>query len=473
MSEIPLNDLDKEHPMQSTQSKIESNSQKVAVGPDGLPINVIQLNDIKDHHISHEEEEEEVHEHKSLDDDHEPTAKKKKTQNTFSTIMNVLNSILGAGILSVSNTFVNSGVIPSLILILVMAVLSLIATDIVIFLANKTQTVGLAELTTKILGYWGALILTILNLLFLITALVAYMVLAGDMITSWFDLAKIDLNPLIYHAVMQLIYGIIPICLTIPRNISFLRYFSSVSFCCILFFCVVMIYKAIDHGKIDSTCVMSKLDIKLFSSVSIYGLSFALPAVVLPAVKLYTPKVKKRYLVSFIGILISTFVYVAPGLSGYFIFGDKTDGNVLKNFRSNDGIMIVCRVCFFVIVTCAYPMIAQTVQAMWSELIFKTDQPANLPNKNRILILVLTSAIPLLIAMFLPSAKPALSIGGALGGCLVDFAFPSLEFIVYHKGTLRWSNWKMVLCLIFFIFGVIVGVIATYQAIADAIAAFS
>ena len=225
MSEIPLNDLDKEHPMQSTQSKIETNSQKVAVGPDGLPINVIQLNDIKDHHISHEEEEEEVHEHKSLDDDHEPTAKKKKTQNTFSTIMNVLNSILGAGILSVSNTFVNSGVIPSLILILVMAVLSLIATDIVIFLANKTQTVGLAELTTKILGYWGALILTILNLLFLITALVAYMVLAGDMITSWFDLAKIDLNPLIYHAVMQLIYGIIPICLTIPRNISFLRYF--------------------------------------------------------------------------------------------------------------------------------------------------------------------------------------------------------------------------------------------------------
>ena len=65
----------------------------------------------------------------------------------------------------------------------------------VISLAYKTQTVGLAELTTKILGYWGALILTILNLLFLLTALVAYLVLAGDMITSWFDLAHIDLNP--------------------------------------------------------------------------------------------------------------------------------------------------------------------------------------------------------------------------------------------------------------------------------------
>ena len=314
----------------------------------------------------------------------------------------------------------------------------------VISLAYKTQTVGLAELTTKILGYWGALILTILNLLFLLTALVAYMVLAGDMITSWFDLGHIDLNPLLYHAIMQLIYGIIPICLTIPRNISFLRYFSTGSVVCIFFFCVVMIYKAISHGKINSTCEMCKLDIKLFSSVSIYGLSFALPAVVLPAIKLYTTNVKKRWLVSLIGIVISTFVYVAPGLSGYFIYGIDTNGNVLKNFPSNDVIIIICRVCFFVIVTCAYPMIAQTVQAMWSELIFKNDQPSGLPTKRRVIILVLTNSIPLLIAMFLASAKPALSIGGALGGCLVDFAFPSLEFIVYNRGMLKWSNWKMI-----------------------------
>ena len=179
---------------------------------------------------------------------------------------------------------------------------------------------------------------------------------------------------------------------------------------------------------------MCKLDIKLF-----YDLSFALPAI-----KLYTTNVKKRWLVSLIGIIISTFVYVAPGLSGYFIYGIDTNGNVLKNFPSNDVIIIICRVCFFVIVTCAYPMIAQTVQAMWSELIFKNDQPSGLPSKRRVIILVLTNSIPLLIAMFLPSAKPALSIGGALGGCLVDFAFPSLEFIVYNRGMLKWSNWKMI-----------------------------
>ncbi|KAK8836317.1 hypothetical protein M9Y10_039652 [Tritrichomonas musculus] len=473
MSEIHLEDIDKEHPMCSTQERIPLDRKKSNVGPDGFPVKFSSKEDILETpYYDDGGEEEEKKETKSVSDK-APDEVKPKTLGSFSTIMNIMNSILGAGILSVPNTFVNSGVIPSIILLLIMAILSLIATDMVISLAFKTQTTGLAELTNKILGKVGTLILTILNLLFLLTALVAYLVLAGDMITSWFELGNIDLTPLPYHALMELIYGIIPISLTIPRDISFLHYFSTATVVCIIFFCIVMIYKVAKYNDINSTVVMSKLDIKLFSSISIYGLSFALPAVVLPAIRLYTPKVKKRWFVSMIGIIIATVFYLVPGLSGYFIFGVDTDGNILKNFKSNDVIMIICRACFFIIVTCAYPMISQSVQAMWSQLIFKKDQPSTLPVKKRVVVLILTNLIPLLIAMFLPSAKPALSIGGALGGCLVDFAFPALEYIMYYKNDLGWRNYKIILSLLFFIFGIVCCVIATYQSIVDAIDAFS
>ena len=83
------------------------------------------------------------------------------------------------------------------------------------------------------------------------------------------------------------------------------------------------------------------------------------------------------------------------------------------------------------------------------------------------------SLIPLIIAMLLPSAKPALSIGGALAGCLVDFAFPSLEYIVYFRKEYKWYNYRMILSGIFLVFGVVACVISTYQAISDAIVAFS
>lgn len=480
MSEIKLTEIDKENPMRSTQEALakEKEKRKSHVGSDGFPLSVVRLDDGNPHKSNKEFESTYLDDDKEKDVDNkeEDTSQPPqpvKKQGSFSTIMNILNSMLGAGILSVPNTFVNSGIIPSLILLFIMAVLSLIATDMVIFLAFKTKTIGLAELTEKILGFAGALVLTILNLLFLLTALVAYMVLAGDMITSFFDLGGIDLTPLGYHAIMQLIYGIIPICLTIPRDISFLHFFSTATVICIIFFCIVMVYKVVKYNRINPTVVNSKLDISLFSSLSIYCLSFALPAVVLPAIKLYTQKVKKRWIVSMAGILIALVLYITPGLSGYFIFGDETDGNILKNFKSNDVIIIICRACFFIIVTCAYPMIAQSVQAMWSQLIYKTDQPATLPNGKRAVILVLTNVIPLIIAMLLPSAKPALSIGGSLGGCLVDFAFPSLEFIVFYRKELKWYNYKMILCGLFLLFAIVATVISTYQSIADAIKAFS
>lgn len=478
MSEAKLAEIDKENPMHATQEKLENEKEerKSHVGSDGFPLQAVRLDDGPPGKPNDDDDVENVEEEEKREKEAAQTQSNSepiKKQNSFSTIMNIMNSILGAGILSIPNTFVNSGIVPSVILIFIMAVLSIVATDMVIFLAFKTQTVGLAELTNKILGFWGGLVLTILNLLFLLTALVAYMVLAGDMITSWFDLGGIDLTPLKYHAVMQLIYGIIPICLTIPRDISFLHYFSTATVVCIIFFCVVMIYKVAKYDKINSTVVTSKVDISLFSSISIYGLSFALPAVVMPAVRPYTPKVKKRWLVSAIGISIALILYLIPGLTGYFIFGDQTDGNILKNFDSNDVIIIICRVCFFIVVTCAYPMISQSVQAMWSQLIYKTDQPATLPNVKRFVVLLLTNLIPLIIAMLLPSAKPALSIGGALAGCLVDFAFPSLEYIVFYRKELKWYHYKMILSGLFLLFGVVACVISTYQAISDAIVAFS
>ena len=478
MTEVPLAELDEvEHPM-NTEDPSPSDGAKVVVGKDGLPINVIRED-------SHEKVPKPERKAKKRPEEEEEEEKESESEQTgkvrtrrFATIMNLLNSMLGAGILSIPNTFVNTGFIPSVILLVIMSILSLLATDILITLASQTNTKGLGEVTFHILGKWGTLILTILNLIFLITALVAYLVLAGDMITSWFDLGGIDLSPLKWHAIMELIYGLcLPIALSIPRNIKFLQYFSTLTVICISFFVVSMAIKMglylKDNHQINPTAKIAKIDITLFSSLSIYGLSFALPAVVLPAIKLYNPLIRKRKIVSLWAVIIGFVLFVIPGVSGYIIFGDVTDGNILKNFESNDILIIICRACFFVVVSSAYPMVSQSVQGMWSQLIFHDDQPAQLPTAKRSVVLVITNIIPLLIAMFLPSAKPALSIGGALGGCLVDFTFPCVGYLVYHKGSHKWYYYKFLLVGLFAVFGVVSAVISTYQAIVDAIAAFS
>ena len=110
---------------------------------------------------------------------------------------------------------------------------------------------------------------------------------------------------------------------------------------------------------------------------------------------------------------------------------------------------------------------------MWSTLIFKEGSPASLITWKRAIILILANIFPLLIAMFLPSVKPALSIGGALGGCLVDFVFPSVLYLKLDRGKHPLHYWRNVLLIAFAIFGILAAVISTYQSIVDAIHAFS
>lgn len=69
----------------------------------------------------------------SIDDFVEPSEGKEGGQplnrvRRFSTVMNLLNTLLGAGILTVPSSFTNAGMIVSIVLLFFIAILSYIAT---------------------------------------------------------------------------------------------------------------------------------------------------------------------------------------------------------------------------------------------------------------------------------------------------------------------------------------------------------
>lgn len=396
------------------------------------------------------------------------------------TVFRLLNTQLGAGILSIPATFVNSGILISILLLFLMMLISDGCTNIVLYLSQETKEDGLSNLTLRILKKPGSLILTILNLIFLSSALVAYLILGGDMITSWFDLGGIDITGRMKHALMILIYSVcIPIALTIPKSTKVLNVIASATIFSILYFVVALFVKCIlfckkNHGM-NHSCCLWKFDISFFSSLSIYGLTYALPAVVLSNVKDYNPLLRKRKIAALLSI-VSAFVLVSiPGVTGYMIFGENTDGNILNNFDSKDVVIIICRIAFFIIVSCVYPIVSQQVMSLWSHIVFKNDDHNALLNWQRAIIIVLNSICPLIIAMFIPTAKPILAIGGAFGGCLVDFIFPSLMFIVYemkingNNNNYKWYSFTFIALYLCILFGAVTAVFATYQSVLEAI----
>ena len=139
-----LDDLAEEAPSDHDHES-PAPTHSVDVGKDGLPVDVIQPGDSSRDKLTREEEEE-GREEEEKSEDRELAVRARR----FATIMNMLNSLLGAGILSVPNTFVNTGIVLSLVLLLFMGAISLIGTWMVIILAKKTGTKGKAIAQTNV-----------------------------------------------------------------------------------------------------------------------------------------------------------------------------------------------------------------------------------------------------------------------------------------------------------------------------------
>lgn len=426
------------------------------IGPDGLPVEK----------KSEEESKEET-------DDSPPQLRVRR----FATIMNCLNSLLGAGILGVPHALSYCGLVPSLIMLVIMAVLSHIGAVMTMKLATRKDVDSLDELARSILGRWGGIAISIGTMLFCISCMTSYIVIGFGTLASWFDAGGIDVQDKLWkRAIVVLVYFVLlPMPLTFPRDIKFLSPFSTATFIAVVIYVIAMIVKAAillpypPEKKPD--IIVAKMGMGLFSAISIYGLAFAMPVVILPLVKPYNPSSWKRSLISFWTAAFGLVFVSVPGVIGYCLFGNDSKDVVLDNFSSKDALIIVVRVGFFIVVTCSFPCIGQSVMAAWSAMIFGTSNQGELPLKKRSIILILTNIIPLAFAIFLPRAGPALSIGGAFGGCLVDFFFPAIMWMKLSKKKLY--HWQNILCILFAIFGLVSCAIATYQAIVDAIDAFS
>ena len=399
-----------------------------------------------------------------------------KRMRRLATIMNLLNSLLGAGILGVPGSMHHIGIIPSIIMIAIIALLSNIATVMTIKLQKRCDASGFDDLAFKTYGKLGSVALSIMIVLFCISCCVAYLIIGTDSIVKFCDLGGFKIEGTGPRALTVLIFwAVLPGLLTFPKNvINIIQYFSFVNFACVAFFVIAMVVEAIimlPENGVYKDLVLADFGIGVFQAISIYGLAFALPVVVLPIIEPYNKDIHKRSIVSGWTNFLCFLLVVIPGILGYLIYGKEAGSNVLNAFPTDDILISIVRAAFIIVVSCSYPSISQSLIASWSQLIFKINTPRELPFAKRILCVCCSNAIPLVLAMFLPNASAALSIGGAFGGCLADFFFPPMMWMKISKKPIY--HWQNILCIIFSIFGVVACVISTYLAVVDAIKAFS
>jgi amino acid permease len=388
-------------------------------------------------------------------------------------IFNLLNVMLGAGILGVPSTLGGPGIVVSIIIAGIVVAVNYCCTVYTLILEKRTDAGGFEEIAEKIMGRWGMWALAAGDLIFNLCALMGYLILGTDFLLSWFRLGGIDWSGRWQRAPVVLVYAFfLPIALSIPKSLKFLSYVSMGEMFCIVFFILATI---IDFGSHDGdlvadSVIVARVDETLFSAIAVFAFAFALPTCICPVICDYHVNVEKKCQSCLISLLVALSITLFPSLFSYLQFGGTAKGNIIDQYPDDDALFITVRVAFFIVESCSFASMTPAVAGSFGALIYGINNPIDLMGWQRVIILAISTGIPLIISMFLSDVKPALEVGGAIGGCLGNFMLPSLMWVVYtDKPKTHWTN---ILAYVVMVFGAVSGVAATYYAVLSAIEAF-
>jgi amino acid permease len=309
-------------------------------------------------------------------------------------------------------------------------------------------------------------------LVFNIAAMLAYLIIGTDLVISFFAFWDIDLSARWPRAVVVLVYSLCcPIALSVPKSLKILSYVSGLTCFCIFTYVVVMVVQlALRRHEIVAHPIIATMNLNVFASIGIYALAFALPVCICPVIVDSDPSIKVLSRASAASLTISLIVTIIPSICGYLLYGEECQGNIINNFPDNDWVILALRIVFFVVISFSYPAAHPPVACSWASIIFQVNQAIDLFGWRRIAILVITNVIPLAIAVFLPDVKPALEIGGSIGGCLGNFVIPGWMWVKHSGDSVR--HWKNLLAILMVVFGIVAAGLSGYYAVRDAVEAF-
>jgi amino acid permease len=99
--------------------------------------------------------------------------------------MNLINTLIGAGIVGIPATFKQSGIGPTICLHLISCVLCYTSGNVIVALQWDLNVIGVDQLALTVFGTVGKVIIVILSMVFSISCCVSYLIIGTGKIIDW------------------------------------------------------------------------------------------------------------------------------------------------------------------------------------------------------------------------------------------------------------------------------------------------
>uniref|UniRef100_A0A8C7XJ66 Solute carrier family 38 member 6 n=1 Tax=Oryzias sinensis TaxID=183150 RepID=A0A8C7XJ66_9TELE len=375
-----------------------------------------------------------------------------------SSVFNLMNAIMGSGILGLAYAMANTGIISFCFLLMLVACLAAYSIHLLLKLCDQTGFNHLLCLWFEI--YFFLLLfppwcLFIFVLLLPLTAMSSYLFILkselpaairsflspGESGNAWYDDGRLLL-------VLIAVCIILPLAM-LPR-IGFLGYTSSISFLFMLYFAVVVVVKKwsipcpLPHNtttlygtsKIsnvsenDCTPKLFVVSIKSAYAIPTMAFSFLCHTAVLPIYcELERPTKPRMQKVANIGIALSFFLYFISSLFGYLTFYNHVGTELLLAYNSylpRDILVLTVRLAILISVLLTVPLIHFPARKAVISLLYGDQEFSWLIH---VILTVILLSVVLLLAIFVPDISSVFGVVGSTTSSCLLFVFPGIFYL--------------------------------------------
>lgn len=402
----------------------------------------------------------------------DPSLLPRKRSQVSGACSNLVNSIVGAGIIGIPFALQQSGLVSGVILLLLVGYFTDKSLRMMVDLATcSPQLRGRGVWTYDDLmllpfGPKGRVFVLCSMFITAYGAMVAYLLIIKDTLPVVWGLVEdgdASVGGFVERELVMLgtsLAVVVP--LSMQRDFSSLSFTSTISVVAdILLVIFVAVYAPIGEslenaGGLGNVIQNSIIDKGFFIGFGVLTVAMCCQhSAFIVASSLDNPTPKRWSVVTAVSLSASTLLCLVLGVAGYLGFLDETNGDVLNNFDADSTSANVARGLLAVTMFFTYPMEAFVARHVLVQLIWKGDldgyvfettvDPVTgeerssqykakichcLSRRHQVTLLIyLMTLAP---ALIVDDLGPVLSITGAIGGCCLAYIGPGLAYLGVH-----------------------------------------
>uniref|UniRef100_A0A3P8ZX53 Amino acid transporter transmembrane domain-containing protein n=1 Tax=Esox lucius TaxID=8010 RepID=A0A3P8ZX53_ESOLU len=366
-----------------------------------------------------------------------------------SSVFNLMNAIMGSGILGLAYAMAHTGVVGFCILLLLVSSLAAYSINLLLKLCDET-------------------------------AMSSYMfILKTELPAAISSFLSPETSGGAWYADGRTLLILVTVCVVLPLallpRIGFLGYSSSLAFLFMLFFTVVVVVNKwaipcplpsnVTHNQISNT-TESDCTPKLFviSSKSAYTIptmsfSFLCHTAVLPIYsELDRPTRKRMQNVTNVSISLSSLLYLISALFGYLTFYGHVDTELLLGYNAylpRDVLVMTVRLAVLLAVVLTVPLIHFPAR---KAIIMLFCGDGAFSWVHHIFSTLLILAVVMVLAIFVPDIRNVFGVVGSTTSTCLLFVFPGMFYLRLSNQPLR--SLESIGAVSLMVFGLFVGLLS-------------